>query len=104
VVTEAVPAPSPPAPTPVAAAAAIKLPSSGGSPLSPQFTDQSNPEQKLTPDQKQKLLDADKERAQRAKSRARGSANAASSHGAPKGKSTGFTTGGSKFDPLNSSI
>jgi hypothetical protein len=103
VVTEAVAPPSPPVPTPVTAPAAIKQPSSVGSPLSPQFTDQSNPEAKLTPDQKQKLLDADRERAQKAKSRARGSAPPAS-HGTPKVKSTVFTTGGSKFDPLNTSI
>ncbi len=103
VVTEAVSPPSSPVPAPVTAPAAIKQPSSAGSPLSPQFTDQSNPEAKLTPDQKQKLLDADRERAQKAKSRARGSAPPAS-HGTPKVKSTVFTTGGSKFDPLNTSI
>jgi hypothetical protein len=103
VVTEAVSPPSPPSPPPVAAAATTKQPSSAGSPLSPQFTDQSNPETKLTPDQRQKLLEADKERAQKAKGRARSSAPP-SSHGAPRVKSTVFTTGGSKFDPLNTSI
>jgi GYF domain 2 len=103
VANEAAAPPSPAPATPVVAAAeAIKLPPSGASPLSPQFTDQANPETKLTPEQKQKLLDADKDRAQKAKSRPRGSA--AHGAGAPKVKSTGFTTGGSKFDPLNSSI
>jgi hypothetical protein len=99
-VGEAVASPSPPGPLPVTAAAAITPPSSGGSPLSPQFTDQSNPEAKLTPQQKQKLVDADRDRAQKTKGRTRGSAT----HAGAKVKSTGFTTGGSKFDPLNSSI
>jgi hypothetical protein len=102
VVTEAVSPPAAP-PPPVTTAATIKQLSPAGSPLSPQFTDQSNPETKLTPDQRQKLLEADKERTQKAKGRARSSAPPAS-HGAPKVKSTVFTTGGSKFDPLNTSI
>jgi hypothetical protein len=54
----------------------------------------------LSDDQKQRLMDADK------KGHGRKGHAAATQHGSPssKGKSTTFTTGGSKYDPLNSSI
>lgn len=67
---------------------------SNDSPLTPRFTDQ----------QRQKLLTADKQRDDRTKARATDHVAGASAHGAPKMKSSGFTTGGNKFDPLNSSI
>lgn len=73
--------------TPVAAAAPE------GSPLNPQFTTRFNE------DTKQKLVAADKTRD--AKSKARHGA----AHAAPRSKSQSvFTTGGNKYDPLNSSI
>lgn len=68
------------------------------SPLSPHFTDQ------LTVvDHKTHVEDSDKAKSK--KHKAHGAAPAAA-HGASttKSKSTTFTTGGSKFDPLNSSI
>jgi hypothetical protein len=54
---------------------------------------------------KQKLLDADKQRDQKAKAH-QTSRNVASAspHPSPKIKSYGFTTGGNKYDPLNSSL
>lgn len=81
------PPPSDPQPAPVAAAAASSAP-------------------QLTDDQKQKLAAADKTLQDKSKARkkTRGTATVAgSSHGA-KYKSQGFTTGGNKYDPLNSSL
>jgi hypothetical protein len=91
------PAP-PPTPAPVTATNA-KTPGAGpaeASLMNPHFTDRFNEDQKL------KLLAADKNREQKAKTRHAG--GGAASHGAPKTKSTTFTTGGNKYDPLNSSI
>jgi hypothetical protein len=91
------PLPVMPAPAPQAAVAAAKA-STGApaeaSPMNPQFTDRFNETQK------QKLLAADKAREDKAKGRQAGSAY----HAAPKYKSTGFTTGGNKYDPLNSNL
>ena len=56
---------------------------------------------RLSPDLKQKLLDADKQR--RLKAHAR-TASPAISHVSAKNKFGGFTTGGNKYDPLNSAI
>jgi hypothetical protein len=64
------------------------------SPLNPQFTDRFNETQK------EKLLAADKAREDKAKARH----SAGSWHPAPKYKSAGFTTGGNKYDPLNSNL
>ncbi len=91
VIPEATP-PEPPraAPHPTAMADSP----SNDSPLTPRFTDQ----------QRQKLLTADKQRDDRTKAHATNHVAGASAHGAPKMKSSGFTTGGNKFDPLNSSI
>jgi hypothetical protein len=58
---------------------------------------------RLSPDLKQKLLDADKQRDVKAKARAR-AALPAPSHSSAKTKFGGFTTGGNKYDPLNSAI
>jgi hypothetical protein len=58
---------------------------------------------RLSPDLKQKLLDADKQRDLRAKARAR-TASPATSHVSARNKSGVFTTGGNKYDPLNSAI
>ena len=79
--------PPPAAPTPAATTTAAPLPDHG-----------------LTDEQKAKLTAADKARDDKAKSRkkARGAGNP--SHGSGKIKSQGFTTGGSKYDPLNSSL
>ena len=79
-----------PAPSPVAANAAP----SDGSPMNPQFTT------RLNEDTTKKLLSADKARETKSKSRHSGGGAAPSSHT----KSTTFTTGGNKFDPLNSAI
>jgi hypothetical protein len=61
------------------------------------------PDHGLTDDQKAKLAAVDKARDDKAKSRkkARGAGNP--SHSA-KYKSQGFTTGGSKYDPLNANL
>ena len=53
---------------------------------------------RLTDDQKKKLLEADK------KSKTHASASGPSTWHAPKEKPSGFTTGGNKYDPLNSSL
>ncbi len=104
----AVQAPPPADPTPSPAAPSFVAPSSnasaatataGGttvsdnSPLNPQFTTQLN--------EKVKLSSAGKGRD--AKSKGRHGGAPAASHGPAKVKSP-FTTGGNKFDPLNSSI
>ncbi len=65
------------------------------SPMNPQFTSRFNE------DMKTKLLSADKARDAKAKSRHSGGGAAPSSGHT---KSTTFTTGGNKFDPLNSAI
>jgi hypothetical protein len=57
----------------------------------------------LSPDLKQKLLEADKRRDLKAKARARNGVPA-TSHTSAKNKFGGFTTGGNKYDPLNSAI
>jgi len=82
----------PPAP-PQMAPPAVDAPLASDSPLSPHFTD------RFTPEQKEKLAQADKPKA-----KGRGKVSHAASHSTTKSKSTTFTTGGSKFDPLNSSI
>lgn len=84
----ATPEPVPPTTAPAAAA--------GDSPLSPHFTDRN------TDDSKLRAADTDKSKAKGHKARA--AAGAARHAPAPKGKPNGFTTGGSKYDPLNSSI
>jgi hypothetical protein len=99
-VAEATPAPAV-APPSATAEATAPTPVTGplpDSPLSPHFTDQ------LTVvDHKAHVEDSDKAKSK--KHKAHGAAPAAA-HGssATKSKSTTFTTGGSKFDPLNSSI
>ena len=82
----AAPTPPPPAPMPQPTTTAAPLPDHG-----------------LTDDQKAKLAAADKAREDKSKARkkARGAGNP--SHSA-KYKSQGFTTGGSKYDPLNASL
>ena len=94
------PAAAPPAaPAPVAAAVppSNAAPATGGSPLNPQFTT------RLNEDTRAKLVAADKTRDQKSKARHAGGAPHASGGGS-KAKSTTFTTGGNKYDPLNSSI
>jgi hypothetical protein len=83
----AAPPPAPVVPVPAATTTAAPLPDHG-----------------LTDEQKAKLAAADQAREDKAKSKkkARGAGNAW--HGAGKGKSQGFTTGGSKFDPLNANL
>ena len=63
--------------------------------MNPQFTS------RLNEDTTKKLLSADKARDSKSKARhSGGGASPSSSHA----KSTTFTTGGNKFDPLNSAI
>jgi hypothetical protein len=92
------PPPAPAALPPAAPVAAAAMPASAvaaeGSPLNPQFTTRFNEETK------QKLVATDKSRD--AKSKARHSGGG---HAAPHSKSQSvFSTGGNKYDPLNSSI
>jgi hypothetical protein len=99
-VAEPVAAPPPPAPAPLPAAASPS-PSpagaapAGASPMNPQFTS------RLNEDTTKKLLAGDKARESKAKAHHSSGGGAAST---PRSKSTSFTTGGNKFDPLNSSI
>ncbi len=83
----AAPAPPPPAPSPAATTTAAPLPDHG-----------------LTDDQKAKLAAADKVRDDKSKSRKKARSSGNPSHGSGKMKSQGFTTGGSKFDPLNANL
>src|ERR1700722_5386584 len=82
---------APPPPPPVVAAPA---PTTTAAPL---------PDHGLTDDQKAKLAAADKARDDKSKARkkARGPGNPGHS---AKYKSQGFTTGGSKYDPLNANL
>ncbi len=104
--TPADPAPTPtPAATPAPSAApeaiVASAPSStpgAESPLSPNFGNQPA----LSEDQKKRLADADK-KAHSKKSHGGGASHAGTGANG-KSKSTTFTTGGSKYDPLNSSI
>jgi hypothetical protein len=94
------PAPVTPPPEPVAATSPqvnIPGPSSITDPTQRQFDD--HPAPRLTDEQKRKLVETEKSAKSHAKSR--GGA-AGGSHG--KEKSSGFTTDGNKFDPLNSSL
>jgi hypothetical protein len=87
-----------PAASPSPANAGSPAANAGGdsaSPMNPQFTSRFNEDTKL------KLLSADKARDAKAKSRHSGGGAAPSSGHT---KSTTFTTGGNKFDPLNSAI
>lgn len=99
----AIPAPPPtppaPAPEPAAPLAPAAATATGDTPLSPHFTDRSD---RLSDDLKQRPSESDKSRSKGH----RGHAASGGSRHAPsgKGKSTTFTTGGSKYDPLNSSI
>ena len=99
-VAEPVVAPTPPAPAPLPAAASPSPSPAGAapaeaSPMNPQFTT------RLNEDTTKKLIATDKAHEAKAKARhSGGGGSASSSHP----KSTTFTTGGSKFDPLNSSI
>jgi hypothetical protein len=87
------PTPEPTLPTPPTNAL------SGDSPLSPHFTNQLNDDKKQHADENEPPAPKGKKH--------KGHAAGPASHGGPtssKGKSTTFTTGGNKFDPLNSSI
>jgi hypothetical protein len=104
VVPDPIPAPPPAAappslPTPANPTTAANAAPPEASPMNPQFTTRFNEDQKV------KLLAADKDREQKGKAR-HSSGGASPSHAsAPKpSKSSTFTTGGNKYDPLNSSI
>jgi hypothetical protein len=100
-VTEPVVAPPPPAPAPPPVAATpspspASAAPAGASPMNPQFTS------RLNEDTVKKLVAADK--ARETKTKARHSSGGGSNSSTPRSKSSNFTTGGNKFDPLNSSI
>jgi hypothetical protein len=88
-----VPEPTPPAaaePPPVAVIPATTPPPAASS------------AERFSTDTKQKLLDADKQRDVKAKARSHSAP--AASHPSSRTKFSGFTSGGNKFDPLNSAI
>ncbi|MCL2451216.1 MAG: hypothetical protein FWD17_19900, partial [Polyangiaceae bacterium] len=97
---EPAPAPAPP-PEPVAAPVAAAP--GGASPLNPHFAAQG---ERLNDEQKTRLLEADKSEKKGHGKKAKSGGGSAPSSPSPehKPKSTTFTTGGSKYDPLNSSI
>jgi len=91
------PAPPPPAPEPAPSTATPTTP--GDLYALPTPSASADPGSRFTADQKAKLLAADKAREDKAKAR-----HKARWHGHPKSsryKAQGFTTGGSKYDPLN---
>jgi hypothetical protein len=85
--------PPAPAPPPPATAAATPPPAETASAAS-----------KLNDDQKAKLAAADKALEAKAKARKKNRATSAGVPAVRKYKSQGFTTGGSKYDPLNASM
>ena len=99
------------APPPVAAEPAAPVvvatpptpPATGAAPSSASPSNGQPAADRFSPDMKQKLLDADKQRDLKAKAHAR-AAIPAQSHSSAKNKFGGFTTGGNKYDPLNSAI
>ena len=99
----AVAPPTPPAPAPVIAPTTTTttvMPSD--SPLSPRFTDQKNEDPKLRLATTDRGNDVKPSRGHKGRG---GVATVSAPHGSgSKAKSSTFTTGGSKFDPLNSSI
>jgi hypothetical protein len=96
-----------PPPTPVAPPAPVTPPTTprpeqaammGASPVM-------DPTQRtLSDEQRKKLLESDKKSMAKAKSHAGGGGGGGTYHAQTKEKSTGFTTSGNKFDPLNSSL
>jgi hypothetical protein len=86
------------APVPLAGSS---VPAPGSSTTNP--VSSAAPVDRFSSDLKQKLLEADKQRDLRAKARAR-SITITPSHHSAKNSFGGFTTGGNKFDPLNSAI
>jgi hypothetical protein len=90
-------APASPPPPPVVAAAndpVVTPPTPSADPTAPRFSDE----------QKQKLLAADKAREDATKAKRELRAAGAIRHVSRSYKSQGFTTKGSKFDPLNNSL
>ncbi|MGH7297429.1 MAG: hypothetical protein ACRELB_21010 [Polyangiaceae bacterium] len=87
------------APPPVTAAAPDPVPAAAPVPA-PIDSNAS----KLTEAQKAKLAAADKALEAKAKAHHKARAGAGWHHGSAKHRSQGFTTGGSKFDPLNASM
>jgi hypothetical protein len=94
-----------PDPAPAPAQPATPTPPSAQQAMNPGPSSVMDPTQRLTDDQKKKLLEAEKN-----KSHAKSHAGAVVAGGGGGGgthhreKSTGFTTDGNKFDPLNSSL
>jgi hypothetical protein len=82
------PAPTPPAPTPPATTA----------------TARASADNRLTDDQKAKLAAADKVLDAKIKAKQKARISGGRHHSSPKYQSQGFTSGGNKFDPLNSGI
>jgi hypothetical protein len=103
----AVPLPAPTTPPEPAAAPAPPAQlqaSNGGSSSVMDPTHMGDSPQRLTDGQKQKLLDADKTKKPTSHERSHSGGGSVAAHSPPKSKSPTFTTGGNKFDPLNSSL
>jgi hypothetical protein len=96
------PTPPPPVAAPVIPVAATPAPANAApaeaSPLNPSFTNRFNE------DTKSKLLANDRARDAKSKARHAASAGGSARPSSSKSKSTVFTTGGNKYDPLNSAI
>jgi hypothetical protein len=96
-------APQAPAPLPALApppSTASPPAASASDPYAPPTpTTSADPASRLTAEQKAKLLAADKAREEKAKAR-----HKSRWHPSPRYKSQGFTTGGSKYDPLNAGL
>ncbi len=90
-------APAPAAPVLAAAAVSPTGTPGSGNPL----TDMST---RFSPEQKEKLAAADKVRDAKAKTHVKAHAGGSAPTTGSKSKSQGFTTGGSKYDPLNATI
>jgi hypothetical protein len=87
---------TPPTPTPAAVPAMPQPMANGPSSVM-------DPTQRLNDDTRQKLMETDK-KLKRPKGHAMASGGGGGSHSSGKDKSSGFTTGGNKYDPLNSSL
>jgi len=106
----AVPMPMPTSPPePVAPTPPSQLQASNAGPSSVMDPTRMDSSQRLTDTQKQKLLDADKSKKTTSHDRGHsggggGGGGSVASHSSTKSKAPTFTTGGNKFDPLNSSL
>jgi hypothetical protein len=99
-------APAAPPPEPAATTPPAPMQASMTGPSSVMDPTRADPAQRLSDAQKQKLLDADKKGPAHGHAHSGGGGAMSHSPSAPRNKSASasFTTGGSKYDPLNSSL